>query len=384
MSCRNTICRTLLAALIICTLIQSGVAQFFLSGKIVDATNGTGIAYANISVTNGGYGTASDEHGNFFIRIEAGGFAGSVKISCIGYMNRFLSVDSLRGLESHDPVIGLTPHIKYLKEVLVHERQPTAAEIVKEAIDAIPVNYIQTPFNMEFYSRVTIKDSVKTHFVLETILSTYRNGYRPDELNTPKIIQKRVTGTDPLHPYAYNKKYNHHFSYAPNFDIRMDLSGYRTRDARKWAVFSPSGLKKLYFIYHGVTVFDGATVYVIKYSEKDKDTKNSLEESDGAFHGFLYINQDDLAIVKHKHYLGDAIWEAIYRKSEGYYFPYVISSRRQAWGQKEFSVTNEVFLRNISTENVKTNENKIDDWIHEVVPYDESFWNAHYPIKKDF
>jgi hypothetical protein len=374
---------TILSSLFVVMTVTTTVAQIFVRGRITDIATGNGVSYANITVTNGGYGSASDESGKFFIRIENGARGGIMKISCVGYLSRILSVDSLATLENEDIEISLTSQIHLLDEVLIKERQATAREIVREAIQAIPKNYIQTPFNMEFYSRTTVSDSARVHFTLETILLNYRDGYKPDVLNIPKIIQKRTTGTDPLRPYAFTKKYNRQFSYPPNFDVRTDLGGHGTKHS-KWTVFSVNGINKLHFSFHGETVFDGIKVYVIKYSEEKKDSRNSVEESDGKFHGFLYINQDDLAIIKQKHFLGNLVREIIYKKSGNYYFPYVITSRAPVWSQPEYTIVNEVFLRNVSTENVKPIDFKIEDWIHEAVPYDETFWNTHYPPKKGF
>src|SRR5688572_21587184 len=99
----------LVVAVGIVVSVTSCNGQLFLRGKVVDAQNKSGVPYANISVTNAAYGTSTDNDGDFLIRVEEGGLKGWLKLSCIGYHNLILSLDSLSKVSTDDIVVAMTP-----------------------------------------------------------------------------------------------------------------------------------------------------------------------------------------------------------------------------------------------------------------------------------
>ena len=68
-------------------------AQIFLNGKIVDKSSKQPVAYANISI-NSTIGTASNENGEFHLKIEPEYLNQYVNISCIGYSTVLFSIAS--------------------------------------------------------------------------------------------------------------------------------------------------------------------------------------------------------------------------------------------------------------------------------------------------
>src|SRR5436190_7301537 len=141
-------------------IVKLTSAQVFLRGKVVDNETGKEIAYANISITHSAFGTATNEQGGFFLKIEQYLLPEKLKFSSIGYSNFLLSIDSLSPNPENDILIRMKPHVEILQEVVINERTVDPEELMLEAIRAIPKNYLQQPFNMEFYSRMSVKDSL--------------------------------------------------------------------------------------------------------------------------------------------------------------------------------------------------------------------------------
>src|SRR5690606_20749615 len=185
-----------------------------------------------------------------------------------------------------------------LGEVIVKGKRLDPEELLKEAIAAIPENYSQKPFNLEFYSRMEVKDSLVTAYQLETILLTYRKGYVQEAVNWSRILQKREQGTSPLKP-AYSKRQKRsYFSYFPGFDISV-IDQIGVGPGGRYTVFNPRKFDNMEFAYAGISVFDKDTVSIITYSSRKKDLERMSEENGGRYSGVIYIAVNNLAIVRH-------------------------------------------------------------------------------------
>ncbi len=185
----------------------------------MDVQNGTPVPFASIAADHSSYGTASGEDGEFQLKLSDDVAHGNLVISSIGYYNAILSIDSLTKVPSQQIIISLKPFTQYLGEVVVSEKRLQPDELLKEAIAAIPQNYSQEPFNIEFYSKISVRDSSAIAYHLETIVLTYRKGYTPKMANWSKILQKRERGKSPLYPDYDKKTKKAYFPYVPGFDI---------------------------------------------------------------------------------------------------------------------------------------------------------------------
>lgn len=265
---------------------------------------------------------------------------------------------------------------------VVNSKRPEPDELLREAIAAIPRNYSQEPFNLEFYSNMTVKDSSKSFYNVETILLTYRKGYVSDAGNWSKILEKRVHGVSPLPP-EYNKALKRkYFPYVPGFDIFLvDQLG--VGDGSRYTVFNPRKFARMDFAYVGISVFDKDTVAVIEYALRKKDIQNPSEQVDGKYDGIIYVAINNLAIVRHTLKMGKAsILDIIYKKAGNNYFPYSIHTERPVYsGRKSYSLVQTVSLRRIGQTNVEVIQNDPRHWYPEDVEFNKQYWDANYPDK---
>ncbi len=116
-------------------------------------------------------------------------------------------------------MIRLNPFVGYLDEVKITGTRESPEEFLREAIKAIPDNYIQQPFNLEVYSKISINDSVKVVCKIESISLIYKEGYSQEAYYKAKILQKRVTGNIRVAFQEYDKDDNVLFPFIPRTDI---------------------------------------------------------------------------------------------------------------------------------------------------------------------
>lgn len=164
--------------------------------------------------------------------------------------------------------IPLNPFTEYLDDVIIIGSRTSPEALLEEAFNAIPDNFIQQPFNMEVYSRISVLDSVKgVLYQIESVLLTYSEGYISGPRIYSKILQRRETGTIPSLYQAYTVD-EQYFPYSPGLDIfTSDQVGLKDF---KYTVFDPNNFKRMKFRYAGVSIFDQDTVVAIEYSRKNK------------------------------------------------------------------------------------------------------------------
>jgi hypothetical protein len=354
-------------------------SQSFLRGKIIELNTESAIPHANLSL--GKIGTASLEDGTFILKIDSDHQKLNLTVSCIGYHSRRLSMDSLLKLGEKPVTILMTPFMFALEEVSVQAKKVTPREMVREAINAIPQNYRQEPFNMEFYSRVSVHDGANTSFsfLMEAIVKSYRKGYYEGALNKSKMIHQRTTGQPVLTSYDKKRKINYFwYESLPMFDLFVvDMIGVGSK--LKYTIFNESYFKKLEFKLTGISLFESDRVFVIEYNKGKMN-----EDSDEAFSGRLYLSVTDLGILKHERRIGKNYHEVIYKKQNGNYFPYFIKSVYPDGKKKDaytLKVVHESIITKVITEQVEEIAFGPTDWHLDDVPYSKSFWEANYPLQ---
>lgn len=355
----------------------NALGQVVLQGKIVDLENRTPVSFSNISISNSSVGTASNENGEFQLKLPAVSEEKLV-VSSIGYYNASLSIDSLIKHSNEQIIIKLRPFTQYLGEVVVSEKRLRPDELLKEAIAAIPENYSQEPFNLEFYSRTLVRDTSAIAYKLETILLMYRKGYTAKAANWSKIVQKREHGNSPLPPERDKKTKKEYFPFVPGFDIFLaDRIGAGNEGG--YTVFNPNMFDKMSFHYAGLSVFDQDTVARIEYSRRKKDLQKEPGE-DEKYAGVIYIAINNLAVVRHTFGFGNIKLDIIYKKSGASYFPYSIQTERLIHASKKaYEVVHTASLRNVIQEGVQVIEQSRENWHAEDVPFREQYWESNYP-----
>ena len=340
----------------------------FVRKTLVEKGTNNPIQFANVTITNTAHGTAANLHGDFVIKIDERYAGERLKISCIGFITRTISIDSV--LKQSSSVIELSPDISLLDEVIISQAPLDPTEIVKKAIESTAHNYLNTPFNIEFYSEIVATDNVNSNeFKLETILFGYCPGYSSSQQKQFEILQKRTTGEDHLKPFGY--------TYWPTFEIHnVD----QISTSFRHGILNPKHLDKFSLKYLGASIFDSDTVYNIEYyAPKPSKEITGYGIVPKTYKGNIYITVNTHAIVKHEIVTDRLSYMIIYKKQDEKYFPYFISGERLLTGM--FSkVHNSLTLKTIESKNVKVIDSKSNEFQDlDNVKYDEAFWLNNYP-----
>jgi len=344
--------------------------DFLIKGVLKEHGSGNPVPFASIGITNTTKGTAADGNGEFMIAVDNKYQKEKFKISCIGYRTNYVSIDSLKGIQH--AIINLETDASLLDEVVIEEAPLNPAEIVKKAIESINENYLNTPFNMEYYSVITATDiSTNKEFKLETILFGCSEGYTGSKRNIFEITQMRASGEDHLKVIDYN--------YWPSFEIH---NADQIVSSIKAGILNAKNLDKFKSKYLGVSIFDEDTVYNIEYyAPKPTKEITGYVVAPKTYKGNIYITTNTNAIVKHEIITDQLSFSIIYKKLEGKYFPYFISGERRPKPTVMLSkITNAVTLRSIETKNVKIIDYKTNEFRNaNLVKFDKEFWNTNYP-----
>jgi hypothetical protein len=345
--------------------------SLLIKGVLKEQGTDVSIPFANIWITNSSKGTAANGSGEFIISIDSKYRLETLKISCIGYHSRFVSIDSIKNISPL--ILILKADASLLDEVVIKEAALNPKEIIKKAVESVNNNYICSPFNMEFYSKTIATDiSTNKEFKIETILFGFSEGYSSSKKRAFEIIQKRTSGDDPLKVIDYE--------YWPTFEIHnVD----QISSSFKQGVINLKHLDKFDLKYAGVSIFDEDTVFNIEYFAP-KPTKEITGYGivPRVYKGSIYITTSTNAIVKHEITTDQFSYSIIYKKLEGKYFPYYISGERRTARTITLSkITNAITLRSIETKNVKIIDYKTNEFGNvNQVKFDEDYWNTNYPI----
>lgn len=331
------------------------------------------VPFGSIGIINSTRGTAANGKGEFLLDIREKDLSEKLRVSCIGFMTRLVPIDSIKGIAQL--VIRLEPDISLLDEIVIREAPLNPGEILKKAIESVNDNYLNTPFNMEYYSEIIATDTLsKKEFKIETILNGYSQGYSSFKKRPFEIIHRRTTGEDFLAAIDYD--------YWPTYEIhRAD----EISTPYKQGVFNLKNVEKFNLKYSGVSLFDEDTVYNIEYyAPKPNKEITGYGIVPKIYKGNIFIATSTHAIVKHEITTDYFSFLIIYRKMEGKYFPYFISGRRKIHGSHlPVKISNSIVLQSIDTQNVKMIEHKTNELgpVNEV-RFEQEFWDAHYPVDK--
>jgi len=346
---------------------QDFKTTFSIRGIVKDKISDSRVPFVSISIVNTQRGTSADEEGKFFLIVSKPDIGKKIKISCIGYETRLLSVDEIRD----STILYLNPAVSILNEISIHGDSINSVEIIKKAIKNIQVNYRQQPFGLEFFSEIEVVNILSQDvFKVESILQGYYGGYIPSGRRKFEITHARMTGKDPLDGY-----------YIPTHEIyAIDVIA----NPDKYGIFNEENLTKIKFHYEGSTIYESDTVYNIAYTIPTPTKKiTGYGVIPKYFKGHVTITDGDYAIVEHKIVTDRVSSQIRYRKIDGYFFPYsILGTRNQIpseQGISSFTMTNQLRLLNVVIENINPLTERSNEVDFSKVNYDKQFWELNYP-----
>ncbi len=252
-----------------------------IKASIKDAETGKPIAFATIQTTAGGVHTVANEDGIFSLNVPASKDL-NLSISHVGYQTQNISLSQL---QQHAEVrLKVKPN--QLQGVTITAKKTDPAQILKEAIERIPQNYIQTDFNANCYVR-TQSTNVDTLIADEEyLIKLYaKKGYQKDDV------------------YAGNVKQANIKKMPVNSGVFVPLTGssawLNNADLIKVNPLFNLGLLKKFQLTLDSVIYQGEEkIYVISFKAKQSTRRVTGLYYMKAYSGTLYINDADKAIIK--------------------------------------------------------------------------------------
>ena len=308
-----------------------------LRGKVFDKNGLKDIPFASIYINHTGYGTITNEMGEFQLYYPASISIDSFTISCIGYYNV-----SLR-LSDYDADTLWNKF--YLKEAIydidgVYITDISCNDIIARFVKNYKLNYSRKPYYQEgFYRELTLNDNTYTRLI-EAAFSIYDKGYDTD--NSYKRIKINELRKSESYIQLSSQSQQLKKFYGKEVNNLVELSDgdiIRFRDIEKGL----KGIDKDFcenfdcFI-KDIIMQDTNQIYVIGFSSKNP--------SDNAFithEGSLYIDKNDYAVIRYnmdfivgnpdvKKYFIDNKYlkriSVVYRKINDNYFLNYISAQK--------------------------------------------------------
>ncbi|MFO7575790.1 MAG: carboxypeptidase-like regulatory domain-containing protein [Bacteroidales bacterium] len=269
-----------------------------ISGLIVDYENGMPLPFATIAIQGKPRGTISNSDGFFSMTITNDLIYDTLTVSYLGFMNRSIPVTEALG---NNFTIKMFRDYIPIPEIIIRSQIPQ--EIIRKAVESIPVNYGTTPASMWGFYREGIMKKKEIHLFSEAVLKIYKAAYGTLVQDQVKVVRSRklenVSSSDTL-----------------MLRLKAGLSSSLMLDGMKNVFeFLDEEYTGLYqYAMTDIVTVDDAAAYVVEFSQRDWITEP-------LFRGSLMINTADYAIMQ-------AEFEVHPSYISGRNFTYVTSSAR--------------------------------------------------------
>lgn len=171
-------------------VFSQSVGFHTVSGTVRDADNNRPLAYATMYIPGTYQGTVANSDGVFTFKIKDDIGAEEFVISYIGYEMGTFSISNYSGKQND---FLLKAHVVPLQEVTFRPMNPR--DLVEKAIERIPVNYPQEPYNLTGFYRETIKQRRDYLTVAEAVVDVYKQSYENQLRNDQvRIVKGRKSG----------------------------------------------------------------------------------------------------------------------------------------------------------------------------------------------
>lgn len=246
-------------------------AAIYLSGKVVDSSNGETLPFAHIVVNN--IGTTTNLDGEFSISFKRNDLSQELKVSFIGYESFKQNISS----SASDVIIELTPNSKELEEVIVY----SADHVIRDIFNFKHVNYEFEDQQLTSYYKEILKSSSTYFYLAEGILDIY----------LPTVFSK---DNPIIHPLKSRKK-----EFLSLDSLEMTYVTGNARDMlnsitrRKDSFIDMTQVKNYVFTKDKLLTYDDREVFKIDFEPKNRKATTR---------GTLYVDVESHAVIKAEYY----------------------------------------------------------------------------------
>lgn len=261
-----------LICLFILMTVTAIAQDIVLKGKVIDKKNRTNIPGVTVKV--GTKATSTDDKGDFSLIIQRSKvIENGISFSYVGYLSIKLIYQPNQYYQ-----IEMEENIISLNEVIVG----AGDDIIKKAIQNIPINYPEIPIVVKGILRKQTWRNNSEYFKSDALIKAYIPSYTSNEKTTVTVLQNRI---DSL--YDKSIRYLKHLGSYNVIDFQDIVHD-------KYYLNKISNKKKFDYRLVGKRVYNNHKVYVINTSFKDTTTINDKIEAtfyiDTATYAFVAAN----------------------------------------------------------------------------------------------
>tara|TARA_B100001105_G_scaffold88886_1_gene70579 strand:- start:895 stop:2163 length:1269 start_codon:yes stop_codon:yes gene_type:complete len=243
-------------------------------GKIADASNKEGLAFANISLLNSNISTISNINGDFSIKIPEN-YKPNIKVSFIGYSPKIVD---LKNLKNKRNIILLDVYSIPLSEMILTIPKDVEG-LVRKALFNSKSNYLNENLLMTSFFRESIKRRRKNVSLTEAVSKIYKFPYESYKRDVIEFVKLRKN-TD----YSRLDTLIVKLAGGPFNTLFLDIVKYPN-------FFIPKENIPLYsYVIKRTTKVNNSPVYVVGFKQKENIELPSIQ-------GELYIKVDKLVII---------------------------------------------------------------------------------------
>jgi len=365
-------------------------------GQLINATNQQAIPFANIGVKDTYIGAATNFDGYFELKVPEEHIDNSIQISAVGFttynssLRNCLEIDTLR--------IELQPVNYKIAEVEVTAQSLVLIKMLKNAIDRIPDNYLQTPFNYDIYYRGEKSENQELIREREAAIRIYdnkgyvrENAYQVFKDRSYRFLQVRK-----------NFETNSLADGSTYLDELLEMDIVRSRGN----ILNKNHLNFYDLSLERVTEYENDSIWVIAYKSKRPILSNTSDYYATSYSGKIYIKLKDFSVIKNETHVvasnyspqGRSFyvnpkrqeWKPIkieydfsstYKEHFGYYYLSYVDYKRHhelenkmSGEKKELNINAEMLITKIKTSKPEVIENRA---YYENMEFDENFWDNY-------
>lgn len=244
-----------------------------ISGKVIDADSGSPLPYAHIFVVDAG--SVSNSEGEFNLAIDEELLNYSLKVSYIGYNPSTISLSSL---ESYT---DLTISLKAISYELEGVQVRSGSMVMQNVINRIDYNYEYAHQSTLCYFKEKLSSQISKYYIAEGIMDIYLpNNYSTNDIQVSIVRSRKKTLQSELKDEFVLIK-GHASDMIQSIVWRDD------------SFLDPRMIKHYDFVYDGVTKYNDEEVMIVKFWPNSRK---------GRFHGKLFIDVNDYAVIKAEYF----------------------------------------------------------------------------------
>jgi len=267
---------------------EGGKVVQTIKGKVINEATNEPVSYTNIGLEDTYYGTASDENGNFELKIPEEMISKNIFFSAVGFKNTQFPVSSLFDKEFY--VIKLQPQSYDIGKIDVAAQSKVLIRILRMAAEDTPYNFIGGPFNLicTYENKFTMDDSVQV-IQNATVTVFDKNGYiKPSQLDAYQSLKYSLKETEKtVADYRFSTGTN-------NLDDLFGLDWVRTSSS----VMNPGLLDNFQLKLEGEPEINGSPCWVISFKQSKPTLAGSGDFYATLFEGKITIEKDDYSVKK--------------------------------------------------------------------------------------